>query len=903
MTFVILKSNFCYYVIPIYATMVLFLYLDYSTNDMGQFKKTKLSLPAKHPVIFLVVWLLVVSLVISTNAPKLLNSQVSNERRFEESSSESGIGSDLIKERFHINETGTTHILVINNPVANFTSKEWSNWLLYFTFYLNSSLYNNSLTYYSIVSYPLLVMAGAGEFASGLVSSDGQTTLVNIQASNKTSDEVLDDVKIIRDILADDEQIQSYIDKKISQSPFPISLASDSDLSKNEYYLTGEAAQFKDITENSEKAFRQSELISVILAIIILALVFKSPMGIAIPMIALVGSLYGAYFGSYLMGKAGIIAVSDFLPSIIAMIGIAVAVDYNLFSIIRYREEFRKRKAELESSGNWNKDTMKNAQRESASVMVRTSGQAVAYSGIAVIIGFMALAIVNSELTRAMAIGVSLVVILSILTAVTLTPALLALWGRFLDWPDILSGQSREVTKIKKIKIGEKTRKGFWERWARLVMKFPVSFLVLSLLILAPFISLSMQADLSFDSIQNLPQGSESREGLQFIIDKFDLGSITPYRVVIDTGKKNGVFNSDILNKTIELAQWALNLKYQRHLNHHILTFKTVDSLNVETNSQTEKLQTFSLEKVNQILNSPDVFLVPVPPNNTLTPIPNVEKLFFVARTSNYVNYEYGNDTLIIDLTSNLDFGSGDALELVSVLRDKVHELFDNIDGVKGVYVTGASAGLYDTRARLYGDVPKMLTFAVIALFIALLVLFRSIILPIKAIVTIAGSILFGLGTLVFVFQEGNFIELLGAEQSGITFFIPIFLFTTILGLGMDYSIFIISRIKEETERLQKEGGHSQKEINIQSVSIGLSKTAGVITSAATVMIATFTVFALSPILILKTMGLAMAVAIFIDASVSRIMILPSAMRLAGKWNWWIPKWLDKILPKIELDH
>ena len=267
------------------------------------------------------------------------------------------------------------------------------------------------------------------------------------------------------------------------------------------------------------------------------------------------------------------------------------------------------------------------------------------------------------------------------------------------------------------------------------------------------------------------------------------------------------------------------------------------------------------------------------------------------------MNYNNGNDTLVIDLTSNLDFGSGDALELASILRAKAHEMFDDLEGVKAVYVTGASASLYDAREDLFNDVPMMLTFAVIALFIALLILFRSIILPIKAIVTIAGSILFGIGTLVFVFQEGNFVDLLGAEPAGITFFIPIFLFTTILGLGMDYSIFIISRIKEETERLQIEGNHSQEEINVQSVSTGLSKTAGVITSAATVMIATFAVFALSPILILKTMGLAMAVAIFIDATVSRVMILPAAMRLAGKWNWWLPKWLDKILPKIELDH
>ncbi len=872
---------------------------------MSQIRKnpTNLAFSARKPVLVLVFWLLLVGLVVATNAPQLLTSVVSNEREFDEPSSESGLGSALYRERFNITQEGSTHIIVINNPKANFSEETWSNWLLYFTFYVNSSLYNHSLTHYDqIVSYPLLVIAGAGEFAQSLVSEDGQTTLINIVSSTHDVNDVLDDVEVIREILHDETAMENYIQTRVNALPITIELASNGDLASNEYYLTGEAAQFHDIIENSEESFRDSELISVVLAIIILAIVFRSPMGIAIPMVALVGSLFGAYYGSYLLAKAGIITVSDFLPSIIAMIGIAVAVDYNLFSIIRYREEYRKQKAQLLERGLWNPETQKQTEKSAASIMVRTSGKAVAYSGFAVIIGFAALAIVDSSLTRSMAIGVSIVVILSILTANTLTPAILSLFGRFLDWPDFISGHSRDVAKIRKMQIGTKVRSSFWERWSRLVMKLPVTFLVLSMFLFAPFISLSLQADLSFDSIQNLPQNSDSRKGLEFIVDKFDLGSLTPYQVVIDTGVKNGVFNADLLNQTIEFAKWALSFEERRSLNRHVLQFQTVDSLNVFTNPSTGQLISYSLEAVNQTLNSPDIIMMPLE-NGSFVPTPNYAKLLFIQNTQDKVNYKYGNDTLMISLTSNLDFGSGDAMELAQILREKAHEMFDGIDGVKAVYVTGASASLLDSRNELYSDVPRMLTFAVIALFIALLILFRSVILPIKAILTIAGSILFGIGALVFVFQEGNFVELLNGEQAGITFFIPIFLFTTILGLGMDYSIFIISRIKEEAERLQKEGKLTEQEINVQSVSIGLSKTAGVITSAATVMIATFLVFAFAPLLILKTMGLAMAVAIFVDATISRVIILPSAMRLAGKWNWWLPKWLEKILPKVELEH
>ena len=258
----------------------------------------------------------------------------------------------------------------------------------------------------------------------------------------------------------------------------------------------------------------------------------------------------------------------------------------------------------------------------------------------------------------------------------------------------------------------------------------------------------------------------------------------------------------------------------------------------------------------------------------------------------NNVNSTLANSTLLIQISSNLDQGSSQAWTLVVKIRDKVNELFPS--GVK-TYVFGFAASLYDTEQSMYGNTPIMLTFAVILIFIALMILFRSLLLPAKAIITISGSILFALGSLVYIFQQGHFLWLIQGEQiDGITFFIPVFLFTIVLGLGMDYSIFIISRIREEYEK-----GATPHD----AVGIGLSKTANVVTSAATVMIATFLVFAFAPILFLKTMGVAMAVAILVDATVSRMILLPSAMALAGRWNWYLPKWLDKIIPHIKLEH
>ncbi len=864
-------------------------------------RKSNLNWVSKHPKWVLLIWLIFISLTIAVNAPVLLNSAISNQRTFTESKSESGIGSTIIKESFHLNSSGTTDTLVITGNSANFTAPQYTNWLLYYTMYLNSSFNNNSLKYDSIISYPILKLAGAGEFALSLVSKDRHTTLISISSKNRTVNDISNhEIELMRQIIKNSSAFTNYINDKAKLTSSKVITLDQ--VKRINFYLTGDKPNFYDISHNSEQAFRQSEIISLIVVVIILALVFRSPMGVAIPLVALLGSLFGAYLGTYLLSNAGLVQVSDFLPSIIAMIGIAIAVDYNLFSIVRYREEYRRRKAEHTHNGTWNSFTRKETEQISATIMARTSGHAVTFSGITVIIGFAALALVNSSLTQSMAIGVSIVVVLSILSANSLTPALLSLWGRFLDWPAVATGHNKDVKEIENSRRTGIQKRTFWGSWAKGVMKLPVTYLVLALLIFAPFVSLSFQTDLSFDSIQNLPKNSESRLGTELILQKFDLGSLTPIRVVIQTSSQNGVFNADIFNKTTELAQWAMQFNQKRKFQNVYLNFSTVNAINVFTVPNSRNLQEFSLATVQNILKSPD-YVPKQLPNGSFIQIPNIQKLSYLKNTQNLVNFKYGANVSIIDFTTNLDFGSGGAWELVGYLRTEAHKLFDNLSGVKGVYVTGASASLLDSKNSLYNDVPKMLSFAVIAIFFALMILFRSVILPIKAIVTIAGSILFGLGTLVFVFQDGNFVSLIGAEKSGVSFFIPIFLFTTILGLGMDYSIFIISRIKEEVDKERKEGKLSQHEMDIKSVSVGISKTAGVITSAATIMIATFAVFALSPILILKTMGLAMAVAILVDATISRVIILPAAMRLAGKWNWWLPKWLKKVIPEIKLEH
>jgi RND superfamily putative drug exporter len=440
---------------------------------------------------------------------------------------------------------------------------------------------------------------------------------------------------------------------------------------------------------------------------------------------------------------------------------------------------------------------------------------------------------------------------------------------------------------------------GFWAKWSKLVMKRPITFLIIGILFMTPFIGLSLQTELSFSFVNSLPPGTQSREGFQIIHDNFDLGQLYPYNIIIDGKTNNSIWNSNIINQSNALGLWAMNYEGLEGNDGEMVNFSSATSLSFTTNKTSREVDTMSLEAMEALMNGPDGTGW-IDEDDVYHFNPNYEKFAWIETSKQYINWDVANNTLVISITANIDAGSAIAWQLVDVIREKVTEFFGDLD--VDTYVSGFAPSFKDSSDSLYGDVPKMLLVATTLIFLALMVLFRSILLPIKAILTISGSILVGLGSLVFIFQHGNLLDITilnfqiwSAEQAGIAFIIPVFLFTTILGLGMDYSIFIISRIKEEH-------GHNGNELG-ESVGIGLSKTAGVVTSAASIMIATFMVFATSPMLIMKSMGLAMAVAIFVDATISRIIILPAAMKIAGRWNFWLPKWLDKILPKIDLEH
>ena len=247
-------------------------------------------------------------------------------------------------------------------------------------------------------------------------------------------------------------------------------------------------------------------------------------------------------------------------------------------------------------------------------------------------------------------------------------------------------------------------------------------------------------------------------------------------------------------------------------------------------------------------------------------------------------------DLEIVDIPLAGDGTDAKSEAALATLRDRlIPTTIGNVDGV-AVHVTGMTAGSKDFNDTMKSRLPIVFAFVLGLAFILLLVTFRSIVIPIKAIVLNLLSVGASYGILTLVFQDGHGESLLGFESlGGITAWLPLFLFVILFGLSMDYHVFILSRIREAVD-----GGMSTD----RAVAHGIKQTAGVVTSAAIVMVAVFSIFATLSSMEFKQMGVGLAAAILIDATLVRAVLLPATMKLLGRWNWYLPSrlnWLPQI--------
>jgi len=577
-----------------------------------------------------------------------------------------------------------------------------------------------------------------------------------------------------------------------------------------------------------------SEAYGLLAAIIILVVAFGSVLAMGLPIgTALIGLGVGASFVTVL---SNLLSMPDVTTSLVAMIGLGVGIDYALFIVTRFREGVH-HEMTIE-------DSIVNA--------VDTSGRAVIFAGITVIISLLGLFVMGLAFARGLAIGAVVGVLVMMMASITLLPSLLAMIGHKIDVTTraalaalavfvalafvavyfesitILIGAmaaaacvtlARFVVAPLRTPVMQRARKPkdqtFWYRWSRLVQRRPwasaISATVVLLVLGAPLTTLR----LGFGDNGNAPESSTVRRAYDLLAEGFGPGFNGPLYITV-TGR---------------------------------------------TAADSGALEDF----VGTIRGVPGIAFAQSAPAST-----------------------DGSLSLVIAYPTTAPQDEATSA-LITTLRNEVIPS-TGVEAKVGGF-TAATVDFADVIAR---RMPLLFVGVLSLSFLLLMAVFRSLLVPIKAVIMNLLSIGAAYGVIVAIFQWGWGMGLIGVDKAGpIESWAPMMLFAIVFGLSMDYEVFLLSRVREEYLRSGDNAG---------AVADGLTATARVITAAALIMVCVFAAFVLGYDRQLKLFGLGLALAVFIDATIVRMVLVPATMELLGDRNWWIPRWIDRVLPRIDVE-
>lgn len=579
---------------------------------------------------------------------------------------------------------------------------------------------------------------------------------------------------------------------------------------------------YDDIQSVSEADLRRAELLAFPFALLALLLVFRSVVAAALP--AIVGG------GSVVVSLALLYAIalrtpiSIFALNITTLFGLGLGVDYSLFMVSRFREELRHGRSP----------------DDALATTMATAGRAVFFSGLTVSIGLLGLVIFPLNMLRSVGLGGMLTVAFSIIAAVTLLPAMLAVLGERVNW---LPVRLPRFGRARSPQAAMSEENGFWHQLSLWVMRRPVITLLPTLTFLLllgiPFLS----ARLAAPDASILPESVKSRAAFDILRTQFDQSETTPILLAVET-------SGSPLDPTALAA-----------LNHYVRRLQADPRV----------------ARVNSIVS--------------LDP-----RLTLAQYQLMYANPAAITDPYLSDAVKAL---AGDHITMVQVyskygmLDTRSESLVQDIRATPPpagtrVLVDGGTAGIIDYVNTLYGAFPWALLLVALITYIALALLFRSLVLPLKALVMNALSIVASYGALVFIFQEGHLSGLLNFTPLGyVEASSPILMFCALFGLSMDYEVFLLSRIRE---------AHQQTHDNTRSVALGLERSGGIITSAAAIVILVSAAFISADMVIVKALGVGIALAVLLDATLVRGLLAPATMRLLGEINWWWPAPLNRLL-------
>ncbi|MCC3328080.1 MMPL family transporter [Nocardia abscessus] len=546
------------------------------------------------------------------------------------------------------------------------------------------------------------------------------------------------------------------------------------------------------IAQKQEAPSGKSEMIGMAVALVVMIVAFGAIVAAFVPIVTAIVGLGAAT--SLIMVGTSMIEVPSFTTFLASMIGIALSIDYALFIVSRYKHEL----------------AVQDSPEEAVGAALGTAGSAVVFAGLTVIIALGGLSVVGVKFMTFMGLGGAIAAAFAVLTAITLMPALIGAFGRFLFKPKLPLVAQHDPEDDNSVTNGM--------RFGKLIGKAPWAALVLSVVVLGALAAPAAGLNLGLPGEDSMPKTSTVRKAYELRTEGFGEGS-------------NGILNVavDLTNVPADNREAAVDALRAKLASYPGMDYVTAPQ--------------WSEDKAGALLDG-----VPKSgPNNQDT-----KDLVQDAREAEgALKAEYG-----------IEYG-----------------------------VTGTTAIYADIDHVLLSKIVPYLALVAGAAFVLLILVFRSILVPLTAALGFLLSMAATFGATVLIFQEGalGLIE----DPHPLVSFLPIMLIGLVFGLAMDYQVFLVTRMREEFVH-----GKSPTE----AVVAGYHHGARVVTAAAIIMISVFGSFLMETDVTAKSMGFALAAGVLLDAFVVRMVLIPSLLVIMGKWSWWMPKWLDRILPDIDVE-
>ncbi len=614
-----------------------------------------------------------------------------------------------------------------------------------------------------------------------------------------------------------------------------------------------------------------SEVIGIAAAVIVLLFTFGTVVAMGLPITtALLGLVTGL---SIVILVGHITEVPTVAPTLATMIGLGVGIDYALFIVTRHRAQMR--------------DGME--VQESIARAVATSGGAVLFAGGTVIVALLSLSVVGIPLVRALGYTAAIVVAIAVLAALTLLPALLGLLGPRIN-----------ALRLPLPHHVHDDKPHGWARWARFVAHRPLPSLLIALAILGALAWPTLDLYLGQSDVGALPTDTNARRSYDILTEGFGAGTNGPLLVSVDLSAKPATADQsqiDDINSQEKSSEKKANDQATTQEQQLTGQFEAQGESPQQAQQQAQQQVQPGLNKqLDQIQQQADDQRKQADQPATDPRLQTLRTDMTKTSDVDSVTQPLVNDNgtaAVYTVTPKSAPSDRSTQDLVNDLRDNVIPKATKGQSMTA-YMGGTTAGYVDLAEQISSKLVLTIAVVVGLSLILLTLAFRSIVIPVTAGLMNLISIGAAFGVVTAVFEKGWGEQLVGLDHTvPIVSYVPLMMFAILFGLSMDYQVFLLTHVREHW--LEEHDNH-------EAVVRGLASTGRVITSAALIMVSVFCAFILNGDPTVKQFGVGMAVAVAVDATLVRCLLVPAVMTVLGRSNWWFPRWMDRALPNFSIE-